>query len=116
MGLVAIGLEGGGRNYLMSCSINKEGLFVSLKVVGVGGKTFSIFIPKGFRKGGAWQVMANSLRELGVVPFKENQMKERLHSGIEEKGSRGIDASRLFVKEGDTLILRFCNCSSLRRH
>ena len=71
---------------------NCAGPFVSLKVIDIGLKNFSIFVPKGGRNGRGWHEMVEMLHKLGAqarlemqkrrdTEMKENKKKPRQKPG-----------------------------------
>ena len=51
---------------MMVKETNQAGPFVKLKVSDAGGKSFSIFVPRGRKNEAGWRVMASLLRESGI--------------------------------------------------
>ena len=67
---------------------NCAGPFVSLKVIDVGRKFFSIIVPEGGRNGRGWREMAELLRELGVQTRLEMQKKRNIETKESEKKTK----------------------------
>ena len=72
-----------GRSYQMTKDGNRVGPFVSLKVIDVGRKFFSIIVPEGGRNGRGWREMAELLRELSSNTFGD--VEEKKHRDKENK-------------------------------
>ena len=60
------GWEEEGRKFKMAKEENHAGPFVSLKVIGVGDKLFSICVPRGRKEEGGWKEMVVLLRKMRV--------------------------------------------------
>ena len=67
---------------------NRASPFVSLKVINVGWKKFSIVVPKGGRNGRGWREMAELLRELGFQTRLEMPKRRDTETEENEKKSR----------------------------